>query len=54
MIQWFRDLLAARRERKVFEALWMLAEMEHAQTEAGCDWCDGDLSRCICDGPDCD
>lgn len=55
MIRWIRALMAARRERIVFEALWALAEMEHAQTEQDCSICDGDLQACICDdGQDCD
>jgi hypothetical protein len=55
MIRWFREWRDARRERIIFEALWALAEMEHAQTEQDCSICEGDLQACICDdGTDCD
>ena len=55
MIRWFRQLMEARRERIIFEALWALAEMEHAKTEQDCSICEGDLQACICDeGADCD
>lgn len=53
LITWLDDWQRAREERKVFEALWALAEMEDGGK--GCDLCDDDPQACICgDGPDCD
>lgn len=55
MIRWFKEWVETRRERKVFEALWLLAEMEHSRTEQDCSICEGDLQACICvEGEDCD
>ena len=53
MMRWFREWMEARRERKVFEALWMLAEMENGGPD--CPLCDDSPQACICDdGIDCD
>lgn len=52
VIRWFREWMEARRERKVFEALYMLAEMEDGSPD--CDLCDDDPQACICGELDCD
>lgn len=51
MIQWVRDWLQARRERKVIEALVMLAMMD---VETDCAVCDNKCDQCICGELDCD
>lgn len=53
IITWIDDWKRAREERKVFEALLALAQMEDGSPD--CDLCDDDPQACICDdGPDCD
>ena len=53
MIQWFRDWKQARREAKIFDALFLLAMMD--SEEQPCAICEDNPEKCICeDGPDCD
>lgn len=53
MIQWWRNLQQARRERRIFKALYELSLMDYAR---GCAICDDDPEQCICgqlDGCEC-
>jgi len=53
MIEWFRGWQRARREAKIFDALWLLAMMD--SKEQPCVICNDICKECICeDGPDCD
>lgn len=52
MITWFRNWRQARREQKIFDALFLLALMDSEPTP--CAVCNDDCEECVCGELDCE